>query len=166
MSKQIRVQHSIKSFLVFISVIFLAACSGNAIKMYSGDSPGKEKLAYVDSSGILKTTMSKSAAVIIKKVDGIETKMQKGAFNQRLEILPGEHIFDIELLKSVSTEVSSSYGSTFKEYRVKKSLVLHAEAGHVYQVYGMLDPELTFPWFWWVEDKTGGKVVAGAKPNL
>jgi len=166
MSKQIIVQHSIKSFLVFISVIFLTACSGNAIKMYSGQSPGKEKLAYVDSSGTLKTTMSKSAAVVIKKVDGIETKMQKGALNPRLEILPGEHIFNIELLKSVSTEVSSSYGSTFKEYRVEKSLVLHAEAGHVYMVYGMLDPELTFPWFWWVEDKTGGKVVAGTKPKL
>ncbi len=165
MSKQIIFQHSINSFLVFIGVIFLAACSGNAIKMYSGHSPGKEKLAYVDSSGTLKTTMSKSAAVVIKKVDGIETKMQKGALNPRVEILPGEHTFEIELFKSVSTEVSRSYGSTFKEFRVKKSVVLHAEAGHIYQVYAMLDPELTFPWFWWVEDKTGGKVVAGTKPN-
>ena len=115
MSKQIIVQHSIKSFLVFISVIFLTACSGNAIKMYSGQSPGKEKLAYVDSSGTLKTTMSKSAAVVIKKVDGIEKKMKRRALNPRLAILPGEQTFDIELLKSFSTAVSSPSGSTFKE---------------------------------------------------
>ena len=159
-------QYGIKSVSVFMCVLFLSACASGTIKMYSGQSPGKEKLAFVDSSGTLKTTMSKSAAVIIKKVDGIETKMEKGALNPRLEILPGEHTLEIELLRSISTEVSSSYGTTFKEFRVKKSLVLLAEAGHHYHIYGLLDPELTFPWFWWIEDKTGGKIVAGTKPNL
>jgi len=159
-------QQGSKLFSVFMCVLILSACSSGAIKMYSGQSPGKERLAYVDSSGTLKTTMSKSAAVVIKKVDGIDTKMEKGALNPRLEILPGEHTLEIELLSSISTEVSSSYGTTFKEFRVKKSLVLHAEAGHNYHIYGLLDPELTFPWFWWIEDKTGGKIVAGTKPNL
>lgn len=166
MRKQTIFRQGIKLVSIFMSVVFLAACSGNAIKMYSGESPGKEKLAYVDSSGTLSTTMSKSAAVVIKKINGNETRMQKNAINPRLEILPGKHTLDIELLKSVSTEVSSTYGSTFKEYRVKKSLVLHAEAGHFYKVYGRLYPELTFPWFLWIEDKTGGKVVAGVKPDL
>lgn len=143
----------------------LAGCSGGNIKMYTGASPGKEKLAFIDSSGTLKTMMAKSAAVVIRSVDNNETKMEKSAVHPRLEVLPGEHTLELQLLRSITTDVSSSYGTTFKEYKINKTIRFVAEAGHYYQVYAALDPRQTFPWFTWIEDKTGGRIVAGKRPK-
>jgi len=155
-----------RSILGIVAVTLLVACSGSAIKMYSGNTPGKENLSYLDSSGTFKTVMSKTAAVIVKAVDNKLTNMQKSALHPRIELLPGKRVLLVELFRSINTEGSSAYGSTFKEYKVNKTISFEAEAGHYYQIYALLDPEQTFPWFTWIEDKTDGKIVAGEKPGL
>jgi len=149
-----------------ISVSLLVACSSGTIKMYSGEAPAKGKLAYLDSSGTLKTVMSRSAAVLIKSVDEKSTHMKTSAMHPRIELLPGRHVLKIELFRSINTEYSDTYGSISREFKVNKEISFEAEAGHYYQIYGLLDPDQTFPWFTWIEDKTGGKIVAGKKPNL
>jgi len=151
---------------VVVATVLLASCSGKIIKMYSGETQDKESLAYLDSTGTLKTMMPKAAAVVITSVNSKATNMKKSALHPRIALLPGKHILKIELIRSIDVEVSSTYGSTFKEYKVNKTISFYAEAGHLYQVYALLDPDLTFPWFTWIEDKTGGKIVAGNKPVL
>jgi hypothetical protein len=68
-------------------------------------------------------------------------------------------------LRSVKEEINSTYGTTYKEYSYDKTMSFVAEPGHVYHIYGVLDEEKTFPWFAWIEDNEGGKVVAGEKPD-
>ncbi len=150
---------------VIVSISVFVACSSGSIKMYSGDVPKKEKLAFLDSSGTLKTIMSKSAAVVVKSVNDNPTHMKKSVTHARIELLPGKHVLKVELLRSINTEYSDTYGSTSKEFKVNKEISFQAEAGHYYQIYGLLDPDQTFPWFTWIEDKTGGRVVAGEKPK-
>lgn len=153
--------------IIFIiaGVSLLVGCSSGSIKMYSGNALEKEKLAFLDSSGTLKTIMSKSAAVVIKSVDDKSTHMKSSAMHARIELLPGKRVLKVELLRSIDTEFSDTYGSTSKVFKVNKEISFEAEAGHYYHIYGLLDPDQTFPWFTWIEDKTGGKVVAGEKPK-
>ena len=157
------------SFLVIALVMvsgFLAACSGNTVKMYQGSSPGKDKVAYLNSTGTLKTIMSKTATVVIKKINSMETNMEKSAVHPTLELLPGKHKLEIKIIREVNEEVSQSYGSVFKEYSFDKTLSFVAEPGHTYQIYGYLDINETFPWFAWIVDKKAGQIVAGVKPGV
>jgi len=153
-------------FLTIFSVLLLVACSGESIKMYSGEALGKARLAFLDSSGTLKAILPKSATVVVNSVDNKSTNMQKSAIHPRIELLPGKHTLEIELLRSINLEYSDDYGSTLKEYKIKKEISFKAEAGHYYQIYGLLDPDQTFPWYTWIEDKTGGKIVAGKRPKI
>jgi len=150
---------------IFTALLFVA-CSGESIKMYSGETPGKAKLAFLDSSGTLKAILPKSATVVVNSVDNKSTNMKKSAMHPRIELLPGKHTLKIELLRSINLDHSDDYGSSSKIYKVKKEISFEAEAGHYYQIYGLLDPDQTFPWYTWIEDKTGGKIVAGERPKL
>ena len=143
----------------------LVACSSSNIKMYKGASPGKDKVAYLNSTGTFKTIMSKTATVVIKKINAMDTRMEKGAVHPTLELLPGKQVLEVKIIRSVNEEVSKSYGSVFKEYSFDKTLSFVAKPGHTYQIYGYLDINETFPWFAWIVDKKGGQIVAGVKPG-
>ena len=96
--------------------------------------------------------MSNAATVVIKKINSMDTNMEKSAVHPTLELLPGKQHLEIKIIRQVNEEVSKSYGSVFKEYSFDKTLSFVAEPGHTYQIYGYLDTNETFPWFAWIVD--------------
>lgn len=161
-----RLNRKCYGIVTLFGIAILAGCSGGNIKMYQGQPAAQGQVAYLDSSGTLKTFMSKSAAVIVKRVNSMDTNMEKSAINPRLELLPGKHTLEVQILRSVKEEINSTYGTAFKEYSFDKTLSFVAKPGRTYHIYGVLDEEKTFPWFAWIEDKSDDKVVAGEKPAL
>lgn len=150
--------------LCFIHLI-ITGCSSGTIKMYEGERLTKDKVAYIETTGELKTVLPKEAAVIIRRIDNKETNMQKAAIHPQVEVLPGMHTLEIQLFRKLDASITgNSSGSAFKEYSINKTLTLNLEAGHRYRIFGTLDPALTFPWSTWIEDYNIGKIVAGHKP--
>jgi hypothetical protein len=154
-----------KLFWITVS-LFLSGCAQNIVQMYSGSRLPENQVAMIETTGSLRTVIPKAAAVVVKRIDGKETGVEKTAIMPPIEVLPGTHSLDLRLSRSLGTTDTGGVASSgYKEYTVDKTLDLVAQAGHKYRIYGVLDTEQTFPWFVWIEDLKDGKVVSGTKPK-
>ena len=157
-----------KTFKLFwiVASFILSGCAKDVVQMYSGSRLPENKVAVIETTGSLRTVIPKAAAIVIERIDGKKTGMEKTAIMSPIEVLPGTHSLELKLSRSISTsDTGGTASSAYKEYAINKTLDLTVQPGHKYRIYGMLDTEQTFPWFVWIEDVKDGKVVAGAKPK-
>jgi hypothetical protein len=129
---------------VFLIVLHLASCAGTT-QMYQGPEQSPENVAMI------KGHDHPISPVAVYAVDGVETGFNKIS----AVVLPGSHYLTIYLSQMKNPLIT---------YHARGTVILNAQAGHVYQVRGKIIDEDNV-WIW-IEDENTGQIVAGEKPEM
>ena len=135
--------------LSFIFAVLVASCG--TVQTYEGPEQPPEKVAIIQANprSVLEQVVGIYDQATIYAVDGVKS----GISEINAEVLPGEHTIAIRLDKVRSPMF----------YWTHRTLMLNAEAGHIYIVHGkVIDEETAYAW---IVDKETGLIVAGSKPD-
>ena len=134
---------SISSILIPFIALLIASCA--SVQTYEGDALPKDQVAVIKSThwGNLVVT------AVVREVDGKDMGFSPGD----IMVLPGEHVIKIRVTHSMG------YLGTISAHG---TVILHAEAGHTYKVYGEIygfGEGLSV----WIKDEQNDQIVASRK---
>ena len=140
------IRNHVALMLVICVALSIAGCG--TMRAYEGAELSDEETALIKSSYINPFNYS-----VIRSVDGKELAANK----VNVIVMPGFHY----LMVDVSTFEEFVVGTGYTRYSMgSKILVINAQAGHVYQVHGIVKGGSAFVW---ITDKETGHVVAGRR---
>jgi hypothetical protein len=135
-----------KKILIMLTVfatLYLASCA--SVQTYEGEALPREQVAVIKSThwGNLVVT------AVVREVDGKDMGVSPG----NITVLPGEHVVKIRVSHSMG------YLGTISAHG---TVLLNAEAGHTYRVYGEIYGFGDGLWVW-IEDEESDQIVASRK---
>ena len=129
--------------LLSFAIFLLASCA--TVQTYEGEALPPQDVAVIKSThwGNLVVT------AVVREVDGKDVGVSPG----NIMVLPGEHVVKIRVTHSMG------YLGTISAHG---AVLLNAEAGHIYRVYGEIygfgDGLLV-----WIKDEENDQIVASRK---
>ena len=137
--------------LIVSCIVMMLLASCGTVQTYEGPEQPVDNVAIVQASprSMLEQVIGIYDQATVHAVDGVESAPTQ----IHAEVLPGKHAITIRLDKVRSPMF----------YWANRTLILNAEAGHVYVVHGkIIDEDNVFAW---IVDKETGLVVSGEKPD-
>lgn len=133
----------IPTSLVLFATFLLASCA--TVQTYEGEALPPEEVAVINSSYWDNLALT----AVVKEVDGEKVGRNPGS----IMVLPGEHAVKIRVSQKMSFVGTISTSGT---------VILNAEAGHTYKVYGEIygmGEGLGV----WIKDEENDQIVASRK---
>lgn len=141
--------------VLFVCLCLLAGCAPKVHKMYSGSSRAPSEIAVL----LVRPPLQ------LNRIDGKKAKYIGAVYiedSDRVEMLPGEHIF------TVSYHLATGTDGVYQYYRQGKDMeiTLIAIAGHTYRLECDLGDILMGIWNPYIRDETTGQIVAGRRVDI